>query len=351
MINDLLLKDFKEVLNCGCSFDSFKNKKFLITGATGLIGSIYIKCLLYINKHLNLNINVIALARSKEKFNNIFSEYLEEKNLKVYYQDIKDNINITEHVDFILHTASITNSKIMIKQPVEVIDISILGTKNILELAKKNKAKIIYVSSMEVYGKLDNLKRKVIESDLGYIDVCNVRSCYCIAKRACESMCISYVHEYNLDIVIARLAQTFGAGVSTEDNRVFAQFAKSVIKKEDIVLHTEGKSEGNYCYTTDAISAFFYLFWKGKKAEIYNVNNEENHTSIYNMAKLIVDNFSDNKVVIDIPKGNIYGYAQDVKIHLSSKKLNDLGWKAKIDLLESYKRLINWYKQGLNTIK
>lgn len=351
MINNLLLNDLNEILNCGCDFNIFKNKVFLITGSTGLIGSLYIKSLLYINKKLNLNIHVIALARSEEKFNDIFSECLEERNLKVYYQDIKDDINVEEHIDFILHTASITNSKMMIEYPVEVIDIAVLGTKNILELAKKNKAKLIYVSSMEAYGKLDNLGRKVVEGDLGYIDVTNVRSCYCIAKRACESMCISYVHEYDLDIIIARLAQTFGIGVSKEDNRVFAQFAKSVIKKEDIVLHTEGKSEGNYCYTTDAMSAFFYLFWKGKKAEIYNVNNEENHTSIYNMAKLIVDNFSDNKVVIDIPKGNIYGYAQDVKIHLSSKKLNDLGWKAKIDLLESYKRLINWYKQGLNTIK
>lgn len=344
MINNLLLEDLNEILNCGCDFSIFKNKVFLITGSTGLIGSLYIKSLLYISKKLDLNINVIALARSEEKFKDIFNEFLDEKNLKVYYQDIKDNMNIEEHVDYILHTASITNSKMMIEYPVEVIDIAVLGTKNVLELAKKNKSKVIYVSSMEVYGKLDNLERKVVESDLGYIDVTNIRSCYCIAKRACESMCVSYAYEYNIDVIIARLAQTFGVGVSKEDNRVFAQFAKSVIKKGNIILHTEGKSEGNYCYTTDAMSAFFYLFWKGKKAEIYNVNNEESHTTIYNMAKLVIDNFSKNEVIIDIPKDNIYGYAQDVKIHLSSKKLRNLGWNSKVSLLESYKKLIKFYR-------
>lgn len=345
-MNELLLHDFEEVLNCGCDLKLFKNKVFLVTGSTGLIGSLFIKSLLYINKKRNLNIQVIALARSKEKFEKIYDDYLTDKTLKVYYQDIKDNIMIIEQVDFILHTASITNSKEMIEKPVEVIEISVLGTKNILELAKNNNAKVIYVSSMEVYGKLDNLNRNVVESDLGYIDVTDVRSCYCISKRLCESMCISYTNEYKLDIVVARLAQTFGVGVSKDDNRVFAQFAKSVINNDNIVLHTEGKSEGNYCYTSDAISAILFLYWKGNSGEIYNVNNEESHTTIYNMAKLVVDNFTKKKVVIDVPKCNIYGYAQDVKLHLSSKKLMELGWSPKVSLLESYKRLIKSLKSN-----
>lgn len=80
-----------------------------------------------------------------------------------------------------------------------------------------------------------------------------------------ETMCISYGSEYGVPVKIVRLAQTFGAGVSKDDNRVFAQFSKAVLNGYDIILHTKGETKRNYCYTTDAVRAIFTVLTKGEK--------------------------------------------------------------------------------------
>lgn len=117
--------------------------------------------------------------------------------------------------------------------------------------------RIIYLSSMEAYGIIDK-SEKVKENELGYLDLDNIRSCYPEGKRACECLCKGYYAEYGVPTIQIRLAQTFGAGIHYGENRVFAQFARSAMKKSPIVLHTAGKSEGNYVYTSDAVQAILF---------------------------------------------------------------------------------------------
>ncbi|MHB8064377.1 MAG: NAD-dependent epimerase/dehydratase family protein, partial [Ruminiclostridium sp.] len=185
----------------------------------------------------------------------------------------------------------------------------------------------------------------VHENDLGYIDLAHVRSCYPEGKRMAELLCNCYVKQYHVPIKIARLAQTFGAGISKEENRVFAQFAKSVINSENIVLHTDGSSVGNYCYTTDAIKAIFLLLLKGENGETYNIANEDANMTIHQMAELVAKNIADEKISVefDIPDNSItYGYAPIANIKLCSDKIRKLGWIPEFGIQEMYKRMIAW---------
>lgn len=100
---------------------------------------------------------------------------------------------------------------------------------------------------MEVYGSFTEANHNVTETELGYINPLAVRSNYPESKRLCENMCVAYYPEYKVPVKIACLLQTFGAGILSGENRVFAQFAKNAIEGKDIVLHTKGLSEGNYC--------------------------------------------------------------------------------------------------------
>ena len=110
-----------------------------------------------------------------------------------------------------------------------------------MDLAVDKKIEgMVYVSSMEVYGIPDEKKEYITEKDLGYIELENVRSSYSEGKRICECLCNAYAAEFGLPVKSARLAQTFGAGVLQEDNRVYAQFARSAMKKENLVLRTDG---------------------------------------------------------------------------------------------------------------
>ena len=303
-MRDIFTEDIQNILN---DFDMsvFKNKTFLITGATGLIGKLCVKSLLA----SNMNIKVIALVRNLEKAKTLLGEH---ENLSLIVQDILTPITITNSIDYIIHGASTTSSKDFVEKPVETILTAIEGTKNILEFAKINNTKsIVYLSSLEVYGVQD--EENITEDKYGYIDILNPRSSYSEGKKLAETLCVSYCKEYNLPIKIARLSQTFGAGVLYDDNRVFAQFAKSIINKENIILHTKGETKRNYCYTSDAITGIFTILYKGSNGEAYNVANKETYISILDMAKMLET--EKTKVKLEIDNTN-RGYNPTLKVPL-----------------------------------
>lgn len=347
-LENTLFEDFNKLLDTTSDLNRFNNKSILITGATGLVGSILTRFFLYSNEKVNLNVKVYALIRNKQKADRIFKNY-SQKNLHYVFADLeRDTVKLHGSIDYVVHAAAITNSKLLIQSPVDALEIAVNGTEKILKIAnKKNVQSMVYLSSMEVYGQPDSSK-KTTEDELGYIDLSNPRSGYPESKRLCEAMCTAYASQYNLNVKVARLAQTFGAGVLPGENRVFAQFARSVINGENIILHTEGNSEGNYVYISDAISAILFLLLNGEKGQAYNVVNEQNHMSIKQMANLVVKNFGSDgqRVVINIPNTNM-GYAPEVHMQLSGQKLIDLGWSPVYNLVDSYNRLIQWSKEGI----
>lgn len=328
MNNSIFEEDIKNIIN---DFDMsvFDGKTILVTGATGLIGKLCVKSLL----NSGYNTQVIALVRDEEKAKNIFGE---SKRLTYLVQDINQRINTTRQVDYIIHAASTTSSKDFVEKPVETIYTAINGSRNVLEFAKNKRLEgMVYLSSLEIYGV--NEKENIKERDYGYIDILNSRSSYSESKKMVETMCISYGTEYGVPVKIARLAQTFGAGVSISDNRVFAQFAKAIINKENIILHTKGETKRNYCYTTDAVRGIFTILTKGENNNAYNVANENSYCSISEMAHLLENEYT--KVEYKIDEVN-RGYNPTVKIALNTEKLNALGWEAKVNLKEMFDRLI-----------
>ena len=318
----------------------------LVTGTTGLIGSLIVKAFITFNQRHSNKIKVIGMARDRQKVREVYKDFLKERDtitdVDFVYQDVCSAISDEVTCDYIIHTANPTSSKFFITNPVEVIECIYTGTRQILEYARCNKIKgVVYLSSMEVFGYVKNTER-ITEQELGYLDIQNVRSSYSESKRLAECMCKSYAKEYGVPVKIARLSQTFGAGVSSFENRVFAQFARSAIRGEAIILHTLGKSVGNYCYTTDAIRAILLLLTKGEDGEAYTVVNEETTMSIAEMANLVADNFSGgkSKVVFNILDNDLCGYAPDTEMRLSSKKMRRLGWKPRVGLVEAYRRML-----------
>lgn len=315
---------------------------YLITGATGYIGSMLVRYL----KEKDNNINVIALVRNKERAISILP-----KEIRIIQADLADRTAMLKlamsgeiKCDYVIHCASVTKSAEMVSRPVEVIESIVNTTQNMMELAKDSNAKsVVYLSSMEVYGNIDcSDGHRVVETELGEVDILNARSCYPLGKRMAENICYSYYREYDVPVKIARLAQVFGRGVLPNDNRVFTQFARAVREGTDIVLHTEGTSMGNYCALDDALAGIEAILKKGTSGEAYNVVNEENTMTIRQMAELVVKQIADDKIkiVFDIPTDNCYGYAASTGLRLSSQKLEGLGWKAQDDLVGMYRAIL-----------
>ncbi|MCD8365596.1 MAG: NAD-dependent epimerase/dehydratase family protein, partial [Clostridiales bacterium] len=338
----------------------------------------------------SLGLKVAALVRSPEKGKAMLGAFLED-GLELVAGDILSPIVVEGPVDYILHGASVTTSKDFVDHPVETILTTLKGTEHLLELARQKHVKsMVYFSSMEIYGVPDSAsyvelpppegRRQVVpsnernalrldgtvelpppegrrqdipgsvrmaavlrEADYGYIDPLAVRSSYSEGKRMAEGLCAAYAHEYQVPVKMVRLAQTFGAGIPKNENRVFAQFARSIMEGSDIVLHTDGSKAHCYCYTTDAVLGILTVLLRGADGEAYNISNEETYSTIRGMAEMLIEKYpqSGSHLVFDIPEdATRYGYAPTSRMLICSEKARALGWQAQVALPEMFERLM-----------
>lgn len=334
-------------------FDELRGKTVLITGATGLIGSFVAKALACANRKLGTGIQVYALVRSRKKAENVFGNLCSRDDFHLLIGDVADAGAFQGQsckADYIIHGASATSSKYFVSNPVETIQTAIQGTVHVLEFAKEIQAKgVLYLSSLEVYGTPSKDAGFISESYSGYIDPLQVRSSYSEGKRMAECICASYASEYQVPVKIARLSQTFGAGVKYDDGRVFAEFARCALEKKDIVLHTAGKTVRSYCYIKDAAAALFFILFKGENGNAYNVTNMDTQISIADMAQLVCDTFPQAGIhlVYDQPKDvSAFGYNPEMVITMDSGKLMGLGWKPTVNLPEMFMRMAKSMVKG-----
>lgn len=322
-------------------WNQYQNTTVLITGATGLIGSVLVRTLLCANEKYDLNMKVVGLVRNKVKADKMFADQLTNTHLTFVVADILDLHNLNIEADYIVHTASQTASKYFVEKPVETIETTLNGTSNILNLAKKPNVKgMIFLSTMEVYGTPET-DEKINETHATNLETTNVRNCYPISKRMAENLCVSYAHEYHVPVKILRLTQTFGLGVTYNDQRVFAEFTRDAIEGKDIVLHTEGKTKRSYLYTMDAIRAILIALTKAENGEAYNVANEGTYCSIAEMAKMVAQELGNGEinVVFDIAQDVAkFGYAKTLHMNLDTQKIQMLGWKPLVSLPDMFKK-------------
>lgn len=333
MNNIVVAEDIKNLAEQFPFKEELQRKIVLVTGGTGLIGSLIVRFLAYLRDTEEVNVRIIAMARNPQKVKKMDFPH----DIQWVFQDMLEILNIKENVDYIFHTACPTQSQFLANNPVEVITSTITGAENLFLYAREHHTSVVYLSSIEIYGQMES-DSLVSEGTYGYLDHLNARSCYPESKKMIESLATAYAKEYGTDIKIARLTQTFGAGISKDDKRVFAQFARAAIDSEDIVLHTKGTSSKSYVYTMDAINALFYIMLKGNKGEAYNVANEEAFISIYGLAQFVIQNFNEN-INVRIEEKDM-GYAPDTRVNLDTSKLKALGWKPEVGLEEAYRRMI-----------
>ncbi|MCC8050677.1 MAG: NAD(P)-dependent oxidoreductase [Clostridiales bacterium] len=325
-------------------WERLRGKRVLVTGATGLIGSLIARGLICASVKRSLDIRVVALVRSLEKGKDVLGAFLED-GLELAVGDVLSPLELDGAVDYVFHCASVTASKDFVNRPVETIQTTLKGTEHLLEFSReKGVESMVYLSSMEIYGTPDAQTTAIMREECyGYIDPLQVRSSYSEGKRMAEGLCAAYAHEYQVPVKTARLAQTFGAGIPRTENRVFAQFARSIQNGEDIVLHTDGSKAHCYCYTTDAVLGLLTVLLKGENGEAYNISNEETYCTIREMAEMLIRRYpqSGSRLVFDIPEdANQYGYAPTSRMLICSGKLQALGWKAGVGLPEMFERLM-----------
>lgn len=321
-------------------FRLLNNKKILIVGSTGTIGSFLVDTLMRRNQLYNENITIYAGSRSLDSIEKRFKEYLNNDLFVPYPFDITKNIDIDIDLDYIVHAGSDSYPKAFQENPVEVMNSNFIGTNNLLNYCKKNNTRLLFVSSGEVYGEY-NGTTPIKEDYQGYIDILKFRSCYPVSKRAAETLCVSYKEEYGVDVLIARLSHVYSPFYKESDNKVHIKFIESALNKQDIVFKRGVKQIRSYTFIVDAITGLLKVLLSGKSGEVYNISNEESIIDIEGMASLICEitntkiiyeeiNDSDKKVF------NSMNYAV-----LNNEKLKLLGWHGIYNISDGMSKVIS----------
>lgn len=344
----LYQEDIKKSLSGVLRIEELKNSRILITGATGLVCSAIVDLLI----STGLSITVYAAGRTEKKVDERF-----EGKAKFLPYDATKHITFDVDVDYIIHGASNASPDLYVNEPVETMQANINGMQNLLEYArKKSVKKVIYVSSSEVYGRKESIE-PFKEDQYGFIDLLNPRSSYSMAKRAAETICVSYHAEYGIPFNVVRLGHIYGPSASRSDKRVSSDFAYKAAEGKNLVLKSEGKQIRSYCYSLDCASAILSVLTSGVDGEAYNISNRDSIINIREMAEYLAE-AGGVKLIFEIPsKTEIDTFNPMDNSSLDSTKIKSLGWRGIFsakDGLEHTVRILeekqgNQHTSNLNT--
>ena len=339
-------EDILNIFHQNLPWERMSGCKILVTGATGLIGSCMVEALM-INPQRDYH--VYASGRNEERAKKRFKDFLNEEGFCFIRYDVLSPLESNLTFDYIIHAASNASPNFFAQRPVEVIKSNIDGVTNLMEYGLKHGMKrFLYVSSGEIYGEGDG--RVFAEDYSGYVDCTKPRSCYPSSKRAAETLCVSYASEYGADVVIARPCHTYGPYFTEQDNRVYAQFIRNVLRGEDIVMKSTGEQFRSWCYVVDCVSALFHILLKGENCQAYNIADQESNISIRELAETIAK-IGKKKVLIDLSNADEKkGYNVVTKSVFSTEKLQRLGWVPKGKMCEKLSNTIieqNQYENRL----
>ncbi|MFD2306499.1 NAD-dependent epimerase/dehydratase family protein [Enterococcus termitis] len=338
-------KDIEKVIQEQLAWEKLRNKSFLIIGASGMIGTFLIDCLMALNETQNLDISVYAMGRNQGKLESRFVNYLNDSNFHITAGDILKPLSSEIDYDFIIHGASNTHPNAYVSDPINTIMTNIKGTEQVLEYAAKHSVeRVLFLSTVEIYGENRGDVEKFDEQYCGYIDSNTLRAGYPEGKRASEALCQAYIQQYGVDVVIPRLCRIFGPTMLEEDSKASSQFIRNAVNDEDIVLKSEGTQYYSYCYVADAAFALLFLLLEGKSGEAYNIANSQFDLTLKELAEKLAATVG-KKVIYELPdQKEAAGYSKATQAILATDKIERLGWKPIYSLNEGLEQVIKIMK-------
>ncbi len=321
----------KELYLEQCSFlsSSLKGSTIMISGSTGLIGSRIVNYLCELNDLYEANIKIVALYKDEKKKNSLFEKIISRNDVAFVENDISKPIDFAGNVDYVVHCAGISGgTKMHLKNPMYVFEVAYNGTKNLLDFSVAHGVKgFCFVSTYEIYGAISQ-EELISESTPCRLDPMVLRNIYAECKRMSEAMCVAVGSTCNMNVYVGRLTSTFGEGVKYDDPRFFAEFARCIIAKKDIVLKSMGGTVRSYLDADDAARAFLYILVRGEKNTAYNITNMDNAISIRDIAtKMIALAGSQVELKFDVAEDVAkLGFRAEGTTLMDASRLCNLGW-------------------------
>jgi len=307
--------------------------RILVTGGAGFLGSHLCERLLR-EGHEVICLDNFFTGRRK----NIHA-YLADPNFELVRHDVVEPLLL--EVDRIYHLACPASPVHYQYNPVKTIKTNVLGTHNMLGLAKRTRARFLLASTSEVYG--DPKVHPQTEDYWGNVNPIGIRSCYDEGKRVAETFTMDYHRQNSVDIRIIRIFNTYGPRMLPDDGRVVSNFIVQALKGEDITVYGDGSQTRSFCYVDDLIDGMVRMMGSESFTGPVNLGNPEEFTILALAKKIIAMTGSRSKIVF-MPLPSDDPTQRQPDIGLAKQKL---GWQPKVTLDEGFKTTIDYFRKEL----
>ena len=308
-------------------------KKVLVTGGAGFVGSFL--C----DRLIDEGHEVIAIDNFFTGSKENLSQLSDETNFELIRHDIVKPILL--EVDWIFNLACPASPIHYQYNPVKTVKTNVMGTLNMLGLAKRVKARILQASTSEVYG--DPQAHPQQESYFGNVNPIGLRSCYDEGKRVAETLIMDYHRQSQVDVKIVRIFNTYGPRMHPEDGRVVSNFIVAALKGEPITIHGDGLQSRSFCYVTELVDAMYRMMNTENFTGPVNTGNPGEFTMIELAETVLKMTNSSSKLVKVEARPDDPGRRQP-DITLAKEKL---GWEPEIKLKEGLKPTIEYFDELL----
>ncbi|MBB4919018.1 NAD-dependent epimerase/dehydratase family protein [Streptosporangium saharense] len=303
------------------------SRHVLVTGGAGFIGTHLCAAL------LNRGDRVTALDNLSAGRLTALDDLLKNDSFTFLKQDVIDPIDCGR-VDAVVHMATPVGPDVVQQRPIATMHAGSIGTFNVLELAQRDDARFLLVSTSEIYG--DPLVHPQSEDYRGNVSSTEPLSCYDEAKRFSEAAAFAYQRQYGLDIGIVRPFNVYGGGMYDSDRRVVPAFIRSAMAGQTLTLHGGGTQTRSLCYIDDFVGGMIAMLDSDQSGPI-NLGSDQEVT-IRELAELVVEVVGSGDVEI------VPGRAQDSLMRCPdiSRARELLGWTPTVPLRAGIERTVAW---------
>jgi UDP-glucuronate decarboxylase len=310
--------------------------KIIVTGCAGFIGSHLTERLIKEGHHV-LGIDNFQTGQLKN-----MEAFINNERFVFLEHDIEESLRVGDEIDEIYHLACPAAPIHYQKDPIKTLNTAFIGTKNLLDLANRKQARILYVSTSEIYG--DPLEHPQHETYWGNVNPIGERSCYNEGKRAAEALAFAYRKQHNVDIRVVRIFNTYGPRMAENDGRVVPNFILQALENAPITIYGTGEQTRSFCYVSDMVDGLIFMMENNKGfTGPVNLGNPA-EISMRAIAEMIMRLTNSNSTLTYLPLPSDDPHRRKPDITLAHEKLN---WQPSTDLENGLRQTIDYFKKKL----
>ncbi len=335
----------------GGSLAALAGTTLLVTGGSGFLASYLLDSVAWFNDHLLPRpCRLISMDNLRSGKAERIAHLAARPEFRFVEADVSLPFDLGERVDWIVHGAGIASPTFYRRYPLETIDVNVAGTRQVLELARRGRMRsVVSLSTSEIYGDPDPRFIPTAEDYRGNVSCTGPRACYDESKRLGETLCAIYHAHYGVPVKVVRPFNVYGPGQRLDDRRIVPDLMAAAVRREPLVLYSDGRATRSFCYIGDFIRALWLILLSDANGEVFNAGNDEGEISIRDLTLLVQELAGPPRPDVQFAASTDPHYLTDNPQRRCpdlTKLRSRFPWRPQVGLAEGLRRTLRSYGGG-----